>query len=154
MAETAGDEPQLDVHVDREGESVLIGLVGELTLVGQEAFEAALQQLESEPVSNVVIDLAGVSFADTTGLLLLVTAWKRCRARGIGIAFEGASEQMQRLLEGTGLVGLLPIIPSGVSTDKSHRAPQPGAEWADGGRPPIPAPTGGPPHLAPDFRKP
>jgi anti-anti-sigma factor len=143
----------LDVHVDRQGPNVFVGLYGELTLAERERFDTVIAELDREPVAQIVIDLSGVAFADSTGLLLLVQIWKRCRADGTAIAFEGASEQMQRLLEATGVDGVIPIVPSGAVTDTGHRAPHPGAEWSEGPRPPLPEP-GGPPRLAPEVRRP
>jgi anti-sigma B factor antagonist len=52
---------------------------------------------------EIVVEFAGVTFVDSTGLGVLVAALKRARADGGNVRLVGARPHMLRVLELTGL---------------------------------------------------
>ncbi len=59
--------------------------------------------------SEVVVDLAGVSDADSGALALLVEWMNDCRARGSRFAIRGLPDQLRSIARVTGLDGVLPL---------------------------------------------
>jgi anti-anti-sigma factor len=81
---------------------------GEFTVSGEvdahsaESFAAALEAAGGDPAS-IVLDLSGVTFMDSSGLLVLVAAQQRSDAGGPGVVLRSPSHQIVRLLDLAGL---------------------------------------------------
>jgi anti-sigma B factor antagonist len=56
---------------------------------------------------DVVIDLAGVTFLDSTGVRALVEAYRSAQQKGRGLYVRGARHWVARVLEVTGVAHLL-----------------------------------------------
>lgn len=86
------------------GDVEVVALRGELDVANAERLQRALLDTGSR---TVVVDLAGLTFIDSSGLTALVHA--RNEITGSGRAFElrGASGSVQRVFEITGLSKLL-----------------------------------------------
>jgi anti-sigma B factor antagonist len=88
---------------EREGVQILI-VTGELDLNTAPRLE---ERLGDGSEGGILIDLSGCEFIDSTGIGLIVRTWQRLEpADGEGIsrfALCGLSDQVQRLLEITGL---------------------------------------------------
>lgn len=67
---------------------------------------AALRAVEAEP-EQVVVDLSGLTFCGSTGLVVLVDAQDRAHATGVCFCTAGAGRTVRRVLELTGLAPLL-----------------------------------------------
>jgi anti-sigma B factor antagonist len=94
---------------ERESGSVVLSLQGELDLsVAIEARRLLEQELESG--HDVVIDLAGLEFVDSTGLVTLLRASERAAVLERQLQVTGPYQiQVQRLLRLTGLDQKLPL---------------------------------------------
>jgi anti-sigma B factor antagonist len=66
----------LEVHLDQSGETPVVRVVGEVDIATAPVLRARLEQLPA-PTRRVVVDLSEVTFLDSTGLSVLVGAWKR-----------------------------------------------------------------------------
>lgn len=99
----------LAVTSRRDGERVVIVLVGELDMEGVGPLVAEVRQhLAGGPVT-VEIDGLGLDFVDSVGLRCLLGVQAEVAAAGctFGVA---ASPSLTRLLELTGLVGVLAVV--------------------------------------------
>jgi anti-sigma B factor antagonist len=78
----------------------------DLAVVGQlrDAVAAALGQ---DYVTGVLIDLAAVTFMDSTGIGTLVGCWHQAGAAGKTLHITHARAQIERVLEITGVLQLL-----------------------------------------------
>ena len=76
---------------------------------------------------DVVIDLSGVMFVDSSGLRVLVEAHQRAEAEGRRLVLSGSTRPVLRLLEITGLMDYLHV--DGVAADDGTTA---NAETTDG----------------------
>jgi anti-anti-sigma factor len=81
---------------------------GELDLDTAPALEREIESLDPELVSGLLIDLSNCGFIDSTGVALLVRAWKRidllAAAGGRGrVVLCSPGAQVRRVLEITGL---------------------------------------------------
>jgi anti-sigma B factor antagonist len=84
-------------------DGVVLHVTGELDVATSELLEAALRALQMDGWPNIVLDLSGLSFIDSTGLNVLVGAHRRAKARGGSVVIRGASHSAIRLLQLTAL---------------------------------------------------
>ena len=78
-------------------------VVGEIDAHTSGQFEEALSAMIGSGAVNVVIDMAGVTFIDSSGLRVLIQAHKNVAERGGKVRLESPSGTTLRLLEITGL---------------------------------------------------
>lgn len=100
-------------HIDlRNHDTVLVAtLSGELTLDNLAQIRSELEVvLNRQGVEDIVFDLAGITFLDSSGLGVLVSASTRARASGRRILLYRPSREVTRLLEAAQLTGLFPLL--------------------------------------------
>ncbi len=90
-------------RVDRETDVVTIHLAGEVDLAAAPRVESAIDEALAGETSDIVIDLDGVTFLDSTGLRVLVAAHSMCKAEGRSLTLVNPSVSVSRILEITGL---------------------------------------------------
>lgn len=87
-------------------ERAVVVLTGDCDLVAKERMTALLlAAVDSAPVVDV--DLAGVTFMDSSGLHALITAHHTAQRRGRRLSVHGATGAVAALLELTGLSAVL-----------------------------------------------
>ena len=67
-----GQQPTLSVTVDSDGEGTVVTVGGEIDLETSAELRAVLAELDAE--RNVSLDLGDVTYIDSTGLRVLLTA--------------------------------------------------------------------------------
>ena len=85
---------------------------GELDLASGPELEAELDQITGPETKLVVIDLRHLDFMDSTGLSILVRAHQRLAAEGCELGLVRGSQQVQRLLDLTGVAERLQLVDS------------------------------------------
>ena len=100
----------LTMELEQDGEAVVIRPSGELDISTASVLEAALRETMSGDGSEVVVDLGGLTFIDSSGLRLLVVAAERSREAGIRLRLLRGSEPVERMLEVSGLHRSLPFV--------------------------------------------
>ena len=76
-----------------------ISVVGELDLDTAPILETALLAARDSGETSVLIDLSGCEFIDSSGLALIVQAWRDLEeAEGVSLALCCAKDQVERLL--------------------------------------------------------
>jgi len=108
---TAQDQLLIDVRQDK-GRAVL-SLRGELDLASAPLLQAELDSSQIESASMLVLDLEELTFIDSTGLRVLLTAYEHSQGRGQEFAVTQGSPQVQRLLSITGVGEHLHIVAPG-----------------------------------------
>ena len=98
----------LTVRPDRERALVLP--VGELDLVSAGAVEREVVGLLERGFPEVVVDLRGLSFLDSTGIRALVTCHRRARGEGARLTIILGDDRTRRPLDICGLLGELNVI--------------------------------------------
>ena len=109
MTETAGDPLEIDVQISDE--RTLLTLSGELDASTATLLYDQLSDLEVEDVQHVVLDLAQVTFMDSTGLSVIVTEHKRLHHSAGSLTIFAPPSSVRRLFEITGLDSVLDIVP-------------------------------------------
>lgn len=70
---------------------------------------ALLRVVTDENYRGLVVNLADVTFIDSTGIGVLVGVWRRVRATDGGLAIAMPSPQVRRALDATGLTKVLSV---------------------------------------------
>lgn len=96
------EEPRLDFADDVDGALLLTGEIDSYT-----APELSERLAGDPPVE--VLDLAGVTFIDSSGLRVIVEAHQSRLAAGARLVLRSPSAAVQRLLEISGLAGHLDV---------------------------------------------
>jgi anti-sigma B factor antagonist len=82
---------------------------GEVDLASAPKLAAAMTELMDRGHTHVAVDLGAVEFIDSSGLGVLVGSLRRLRDDGGDLVLRAASPPVTRILELTGLDGLLPV---------------------------------------------
>jgi anti-sigma B factor antagonist len=76
---------------------------GEVDVETSPVLEERLTSVLDQGLSSIRIDLAGVTFLDSTGLSVLISGLKRCRAAGGELHLVSPRPNVRKVLEITGL---------------------------------------------------
>jgi anti-sigma B factor antagonist len=105
------------LDVRRSDGSVCIVATGEIDSSSAPQFRRTLETLLTEPgLSEIVVDLAGVTFLDSAGLCVLAAAHRRTKGRGVQLRVLASSRAVIRPLQITGLWDLLRVEQGNVAT--------------------------------------
>ena len=100
------------MDVRRGEDRVVLGLAGELDLLGAPLLEEQIAKAEAETAGLVVLDLRELQFVDSAGLRVILAAHERARREGREFALTQGSEQVQRLFTIAGVSEHLRIVGS------------------------------------------
>src|SRR6185312_1579447 len=98
-----GAPDQLRIDSRQEADRVVLALVGELDMANSPLLQRAVESPELQETKTVVLDLQGLTFLDSTGLRIILSARELCWRRGQEFAVTPGSQQVQRLLSVTGV---------------------------------------------------
>ena len=102
----------------RDGHHTLI-LAGELDLASAPTLEATTTRLCADGASEIVFDLRGLSFIDSTGLRTILGSMSLCEEHLCNLWLIPGQRAIQRLFELAGLLERLPF------REPEPRAPEP-----------------------------
>lgn len=97
----------LQIEVSHEGDRVVLALDGELDMASAPMLEVAVEDAEIAGKQTVVLDLRELDFIDSTGLRIILSARKLCGERGQELSVTEGSQQVERLLNVTGMAAHL-----------------------------------------------
>ncbi|MHB1043578.1 MAG: anti-sigma F factor antagonist [Eubacteriales bacterium] len=88
--------------------ALVVRPAGELDLAVADRFRSAMEEaLDRQPVANVVFNLSRVTFIDSSGLGVMLGRYKRVSKCGGKVFIVGAQPQIRRILELSGLLGIM-----------------------------------------------
>jgi len=93
----------LNVQVDAHDGSVVLVLVGELDPHTAPTLREHLDAAVGSATTEVVLDVAGLSFIDSSGLRVIIAAHKDMEGRGGRLILRSPTATTRRLLDITGL---------------------------------------------------
>ena len=102
--------PSFDLRVARNGRSTHIAPCGELDIATTPELEQALIEATTGSDAEIVLDLRELTFMDSTGLRALAQANSRAEEAGVALSIIRGPRQIERVLEISGLGGLLPLV--------------------------------------------
>lgn len=100
----------LTVTTRRDGPRHTVSLFGELDLASAGDVERALRHVEATGAESIVVDLAGLTFMDSTGVRLVMSAQARSRADAGRLEIRRGPAAVQRVFEICGVDRLLPFV--------------------------------------------
>ena len=104
------DRLTLEASADGDGTSLRVG--GEIDVFTAPSLAERLATATAVPATHVTVDLADVSFIDSTGLRVLIEADRAMRDRGGVLVLLRPSHVVSRLLELTALGDWLTVEPA------------------------------------------
>jgi anti-anti-sigma factor len=99
------------VHSRQEGDVFVILVEGELDMNTAPEFKRVLEAPLAAPDASLLVDLSRCEFIDSTGIALIVRAWRRLDGEG-SFSLCGLGDQVKRVLDVTGLESTIPTHPS------------------------------------------
>ncbi|GLW09110.1 anti-sigma factor antagonist [Microtetraspora sp. NBRC 13810] len=85
----------------------VLTVAGELDFHTTPRLRATVEEIRLEAGSELVIDLSGLTYCDSTGIPVFVAAYHRAQAAGAALAFAGLNPDLTRVF---GIVGLDQIL--------------------------------------------
>lgn len=101
---------ELDIKAEQYPNQCEITLHGEVDVYTAPRLKEKLVELIEGGCSNVVVDLEGVSFIDSSGLGVLVSALRRARERDGAVRIVCTRENILKILRITGLDKVFPVF--------------------------------------------
>jgi len=99
-----------DVTIEQRAGAVHVILSGELDISTAQRLEDDLRRVEADRPELIVLDLQQLTFMDSTGLRLLITADSRAREEERRFAIVQGNEMVQRVMRLTRLDERLTIV--------------------------------------------
>jgi len=101
----------LEIHRDDRPPVVVLSVVGELDLASLDDLDSAIDTTLTGDVTHLVLDLAGLSFCDSTGLSLFIRAHRRMADLGGQLSLAAVQPAVLKVIKLTGLDAALRIYP-------------------------------------------
>jgi anti-sigma B factor antagonist len=103
---------QLRTEVSELAGWTVVSLYGELDVATAPSLREQLIELVNDGHTQLVLDLDGIDFLDSTGLGTLIGALRRARTQGGDLRLVCTETRVTRLFEITGLDKAVPLLPS------------------------------------------
>jgi anti-anti-sigma factor len=97
----------MQVQTSTIGDATVLKCDGRLTMAAAPALRSAIDEAVTAGRVRLVVDLAGTSFVDSSGLGALVAGLKRTRQAGGDLRIASAQEQVRMVLNLTNLDRIL-----------------------------------------------
>lgn len=96
------------LEVEKRQETLIARPWGEIDLEVADSLRKALEEaLDREASRNMIFNLAGVSFIDSTGLGVLLGRFKRVSRNGGQVFIVSPQPQVRKILDLSGLLGIM-----------------------------------------------
>jgi anti-sigma B factor antagonist len=105
---SAREAPPFALSAHQRGQVTVLHASGDLDLTGKSRFSKALAAVDPLRTSRLVIDLADVTFIDSTGLGMVLEAWSKARRERLQFAVIVGNDSARRAFEAAGLTDVLP----------------------------------------------
>ena len=103
LGSRAGANLAIQQHLAGESQTILI--TGELDMASAPELDALVSRLASRP-GEIVLDVKGITFMDSTGVRLILRVVELCQENGCRFEVRSLTPQIRRLLDVAGVTGL------------------------------------------------
>jgi anti-anti-sigma factor len=97
------DQLECEITSALDGEPVVVTVRGEVDLATAPELESCVQQAFTTAAGSVLLDLAGLTFIDSSGLRVLVALTSDARSRDASLSIRNVPRHAERVLDLTGL---------------------------------------------------
>jgi anti-sigma B factor antagonist len=101
---------RLSMTSERDGDRQVIRVFGELDLATADGVEQELRRVEATHAAEILLDLSGLTFMDSTGARLVLQANARSRADSCRLTLLRGPRAVQRVFELCGVAEMLPFV--------------------------------------------
>lgn len=117
--------PELRAHVDRDGQTFVITVSGDVDYAAMGGFDRAWEAADRAAMPVTAVDLTGVTFADSMLLNALIKARLRHQASGRDLVLVGPLRTaVSRLLTITGAIRVFTVVEGGRGSAHDSAAPR------------------------------
>jgi anti-sigma B factor antagonist len=107
---------ELKVSTRSEGDRVVVALSGEIDLYTAPRLQSQLASaLNVDRPVQLVVDMSGVDFCDSTGMNVLLAAQRMAREHGGNVALSGPRPAVRKILQVTGLESVFTVTDDGAT---------------------------------------
>ena len=103
------DELNIDLKTEDDGRTLVYSLRGSLDIATSPTVRAALTDAAGREHQDIIVDLSGLEFLDSTGLGALIGAHRRCAESNGSFRLVVREGPISRLLNITGLIRILAV---------------------------------------------
>jgi anti-sigma B factor antagonist len=101
---------QLDISKRKKGDVVILDLTGNLTLgTPEQSFKDTIADLVARKQTNIIVNLQGVEFMDSSGVGALVKSFMTLSKTSGQLKLLNAGKFIQHTLKLTGLIGIFDL---------------------------------------------
>ena len=101
------EKEQLSIATRVDDDVARVHLSGELDVNTSPLVADQLTVLVNQGITSVIVDVSELTFVDSTGLRAILAGREKMQTDGATLVLEGASGVVERVLDMTGLRGLL-----------------------------------------------
>lgn len=113
VAHSSSRPSSFRVEIDRNAHTIFVGPVGELDLATADQLDRALRHVVDGGCGDLVLDLRGLSFIDSSGLHLVIKWEAFTQERAIKFAIVQGGPNVHRVFEIMDLLDRLPFVGPG-----------------------------------------
>lgn len=113
----------LTLHTRATAAGPVIALAGELDHHTAPEVSDALPGLDLRPGQQLVVDLTGITFCDSSGITVLIAARNHALARNASIALAAVPERVARIFHLVGLEHVFPTHPTAQAAEDAWQPP-------------------------------
>jgi anti-sigma B factor antagonist len=104
--------PGFSVRLDTEGDVTCISVTGEIDMATADHLRASISlAFLAGRISELAVDLGGVTFCDSSGLQVLLNAQRSCSEREVAMILLGPNPTLRRAIQAAGLENHFTIKP-------------------------------------------
>ena len=107
------DQLECEIGSALAGEALVVSVRGEVDLATAPELEASVRQAFTIAPDAVLLDLAGLTFIDSSGLRVLVALSNEARERDASLQLRNVPRHAERVLDLTGLAEWFDRAPDG-----------------------------------------
>lgn len=110
---------RVTVEHERDARICVVRLEGDIDISTEGDVRRALESAVNRGCTNVVLDLSGVDYADSSALGIIVWMNRVLEPKGGRLVLAGATKNVARVLELSGLLGVAPTVTAAPSADEA-----------------------------------
>jgi anti-anti-sigma factor len=95
------------IDVEKTGDRAVLSIAGDVDLATAPIVLNKIESLFREPIAALALDLAAVTFLDSSGIAALLKAHTLAVEHGVPIAFASVSPEVRRIVRSTGVADVL-----------------------------------------------
>lgn len=101
-------ENEMDIHIDKQGQTAIVELAGQLNAVTTAEVQEQVLSL-AERGHNVLLDMGNVTYLSSAGLRLLLLLYRRITENEGRLVLSGLTEEITDIMAMTGFLDLFTI---------------------------------------------